>query len=325
MNVPTSMIASAQKTNAADMNTRSSPASSTVPSTDPATRLGRVRGSYLGLAVGDALGATVEFMTPNEIRHQHGVHNQIIGGGWLRLPKGQVTDDTTMALALGQAIIDSGSIEAPAIAQAFDNWMRAKPVDIGHTVRSGLMRYRRTGETNAPEDEMSAGNGACMRCLPIAIATLGWCEAEVRQASKIQAHITHNNPLSDAGTETVILMIQALYNGLSLNQQLHQYVQPLATKHSEFAFRKRPCQNPSGFIGHTLRVVFEALFDTDTFEGCVVEAVNRGGDADTTGAIAGMLAGAYYGEQAIPRRWLRALNSEVTKQCSDQALALKSL
>ncbi len=292
---------------------------------DPAVLQSRVRASYLGLAIGDALGATVEFMTPNEIRHQYGVHKEIIGGGWLRLKKGQVTDDTTMALALGRAILATGDINALPIAAAFDAWMRAKPVDIGHTVRSGLIHYRRTGITTAPEDEMSAGNGACMRCLPIAIATLGASEAKVRQASKVQAHITHNNPLSDAGTETVILMIQALFCGQPLNQQLHHYAHPLATKHPEFCFRKRPCQNPSGFIGHTLRVVFEALFDTDSFEDCIVEAVNRGGDADTTGAIAGVLAGAYYGETAIPPRWLKALDANILGACSEQAEQLLSL
>ena len=292
---------------------------------DPAVLKSRVRGSYLGLAIGDALGATVEFMTPYEIRHQYQVHQEILGGGWLRLKKGQVTDDTTMALALGEAILATGVINASAIAAAFDAWMRAKPVDIGHTVRSGLMHYRRTGKTTAPEDEMSAGNGACMRCLPIAITTLGANEKAVRQASKIQAHITHNNPLSDAGTETVILMIQALFKGQTLNQQLHHYAHPLAAKYPQFYFRKRPCQNPSGFIGHTLRVVFDTLFNTDSFEDCLVEAVNRGGDADTTGAIAGMLAGACYGETAIPQRWLKALDAKIQGACTAQAEQLLSL
>ena len=83
----------------------------------------RAVGAYLGLAVGDALGATVEFMTPREIRAEYGVHANIVGGGWLRLKPGQVTDDTTMALALGRAILSAGRVEAEAAALAFDAWM----------------------------------------------------------------------------------------------------------------------------------------------------------------------------------------------------------
>src|SRR5512139_2303360 len=95
----------------------------------------RAIASYLGLAIGDALGATVEFMTPREIAAQYGIHDTLRGGGWLRLKSGQVTDDTTMALALGEAILQGGQVEALAAARAFDDWMRAKPVDIGNTVR----------------------------------------------------------------------------------------------------------------------------------------------------------------------------------------------
>ncbi|MDP1636403.1 MAG: ADP-ribosylglycohydrolase family protein, partial [Gallionellaceae bacterium] len=92
----------------------------------------RAIASYLGLAIGDALGATVEFMTPREIAAQYGVHDKMIGGGWLHLKPGQVTDDTTMALALGESILAQGRVDALAAAQAFDAWMRAKPVDIGN-------------------------------------------------------------------------------------------------------------------------------------------------------------------------------------------------
>ncbi|RRJ82894.1 ADP-ribosyl-[dinitrogen reductase] hydrolase [Aestuariirhabdus litorea] len=285
----------------------------------------RVRGSYLGLAVGDALGATVEFMTPREIAHEHGVHRSIVGGGWLRLKPGQVTDDTTMALALGEALLQARAIDPGAIAEAFSAWMRAKPVDIGHTVRAGIARYRRTGDTCMPVEEMSAGNGACMRCLPLAIATLGLDEPRLRQASRLQAHITHNNALADAGTEAVMLMLQGLWRGETLLLQLKQQVQPLAQAYPAYGFRRRPCLNPTGFMGHTLRVVFEGLFDSENFEQCLVTVVNRGGDADTTGAIAGMLAGAAYGERDIPPRWLQALDPTIRQQCISQANRLLAL
>ncbi len=144
---------------------------------DPYDRGG---GAYLGLAIGDALGATVEFLTPREIRDQYGEHRDILGGGWLRLRKGRVTDDTEMSLALGRSILTAGGVEAGAIAEAFSEWMRTKPVDIGHTVRRGISLYRSTGVTEVPKNDYDAGNGACMRALPIALYTLG---ADLRETS----------------------------------------------------------------------------------------------------------------------------------------------
>ena len=224
----------------------------------------RAVGAYLGLAVGDALGATVEFMTPREIRAQCGVHAKLVGGGWLRLKPGQVTDDTTMSLALGDALLEVQGIDAGTIARHYDNWMRGKPVDIGNTVRRGLLYFRKCGETAVPLNEHDGGNGACMRTLPIALATLGHAEEVVRHGVEVQAHITHNNPLSDAGTWCVVSMVQAALNGAAISELNKGPVQELIAAHPEFAFRrKKPNQNPSGFIVHTLRVVFEAFFNTD--------------------------------------------------------------
>ncbi len=285
----------------------------------------RAEAAYLGLAIGDALGATVEFMTPREIQHHHGVHRELIGGGWLKLKPGQVTDDTTMSLALGEAIIKSKGIDALAIATAFDEWMRAKPVDIGNTVRRGLLHFRKTGAPISPLNEYDAGNGACMRTLPIALATLGENEADVFNALKAQAHATHNNPVSDAGTMCVVTMVQGALLGASLIDLLNGPVKRLIDEYPDFAFRRKRNENPSGYIVHTLRVVFEALFDTDNFEDCLVHTVNQGGDADTTGAIAGMIAGALYGSREIPERWAGSLDATIASSCREQALQLLSL
>jgi ADP-ribosyl-[dinitrogen reductase] hydrolase len=286
-------------------------------------RLDHAVAAYLGLAIGDALGATVEFMTPREIAAQYKVHDTIRGGGWLRLKPGQVTDDTTMALALGRAIIDEGAISALGAARAFDAWMRAKPVDIGNTVRRGILRYRQTGETETPESEQDAGNGAAMRVLPVALATLDAPEDAVRRACRVQAHVTHHCALSDAATEALALMVRDALHGADKNRLLHEHAHPLAKRHPEFTFRAvRQQSNPSGYLPDTLRAVFQAFFDTDTFADCLVDVVNRGGDADTTGAIAGMLAGAVYGPGGIPARWLGALDPAVRSACTEQAGAL---
>jgi ADP-ribosyl-[dinitrogen reductase] hydrolase len=282
----------------------------------------RAIGAYLGLAIGDALGATVEFMTPREIRAHFGVHDRIRGGGWLNLKRGSVTDDTTMTLALGQAILDVQRVDALACARAFDAWMREKPVDIGNTVRRGLVHFRATGETSVPPRDEDAGNGACMRCLPVALATFGRSAEEVRAAARVQAHVTHNNPLSDAATELVILMVQQALAGRRMVDLLGECVGPVLAARPEFRFRNRRMENPSGYVVETMRAVLQALFDTDTFESCLIDVVNRGGDADTTGAIAGMVAGAVYGRAAIPSHWVEAVDPAITQACEQQALAL---
>ncbi|MGE5471303.1 MAG: ADP-ribosyl-[dinitrogen reductase] hydrolase [Bacteroidota bacterium] len=285
----------------------------------------KARAAYLGMAIGDALGATVEFMTPKEIRHQYGVHGDITGGGWLRLKAGQVTDDTTMALALGASILAGGKVDAQAAASAFDQWMRGKPVDIGNTVRRNLVQFRKTGQPAAPPSEHDAGNGAAMRVLPVALATFGQAPEAVIAASRAQAHVTHHNELSDACCETLIFMVQDFLAGQDIAAVRRQRAEPLVARHPVFAFAGRSRENPSGYVVDTLQAVLQSLFGTETFEDCLVDVVNRGGDADTTGAIAGMLAGARYGYDAIPRRWLKALDETTRLRCENQATALIAL
>ena len=287
----------------------------------PAELSARAEGAYLGLAVGDALGATTEFMTPREIRQAHGVHRHLSGGGWLRLRRGQVTDDTEMSLALGQAILGAGGLDAWAIAESFSAWMRGKPVDIGHTVRRGIVRYRQTGQTAVPLNDQDAGNGACMRALPIALCTLGLAADAVAEANRIQSHTTHHSPLGDAGTLTVIRMVQTALLGGDL-AKLRLLAEALVVEEPRYRFDRQRLENPGGYIVETLQAVFQALFGTHDFETALIDVVNRGGDADTTGAILGMIAGALYGREAIPRRWLAALDPRIKESCREQASAL---
>lgn len=284
---------------------------------------GRAMAAYLGLAIGDALGATVEFLLPKEIFHQYGIHRDICGGGWLKLKSGQVTDDTTMALALGESIISNGGeVDALAAAQAFDAWMRKKPVDIGNTVRRNLIAFRRSGDPSAPPSEHDAGNGAAMRTLPVALACYGHSEAATAAAVRAQAHVTHHNELSDAACETLVFMVQDFMAERSDIEVLHQRARGLAARYPAFAFRGKPRLNPSGYIVDTVVAVFQSFFETESFEDCLIDVVNRGGDADTTGAIAGMLAGARYGLAGIPKRWLNALDPKIRNACETQARAL---
>ncbi|MBK1732476.1 ADP-ribosyl-[dinitrogen reductase] hydrolase [Thiococcus pfennigii] len=289
---------------------------------------GRVReraaAAYLGLAIGDALGATVEFMTPREIREVYGEHRDILGGGWLRLRKGRVTDDTEMSLALGRTILAHGRVEPQAVAEAFSDWMRTKPVDIGHTVRRGISLYRRTGAVEVPENDYDAGNGACMRCLPVALATLGAPLVEVAAANRRQSHVTHHSLLADRGTLCVIRMVQTALLGGS-HADLRRLADALVAEDRRYAYDRKRMENPGGYLVETLRAVFQALFATEDFETALIDVVNRGGDADTTGAILGMIAGPLYGLEAIPRRWRRVLDADTRQNCLSQSQALIAL
>ena len=268
----------------------------------------RALGSFLGLAVGDALGATVEFMTAREIAAQYKIHREIIGGGWLRLKPGRVTDDTEMALALGSAVIASSGWNVRAIADAFVVWMRSNPVDIGNACRRGISNYISTGRLSVPPAEENGGNGAAMRNLPTVIVSLA-SEELLIQRSLEQAHLTHHHPQSDAATVALARMTrQLLLEGE--RAACDQIANGLIAQQRMFAFKPWP-GHTSGYIVHTVQTVFDGFFNTGGFEDCLVRVVNRGGDADTAGALAGQLAGALYGVQAIPARWLKKIDPKV--------------
>ena len=275
----------------------------------------RALGSFLGLAIGDALGATVEFMTPGEIAAQYKVHKEIIGGGWLSLKPGRVTDDTQMALALGSALAAGGGWNLRAIADAFVAWMRSRPIDIGNTCRRGICHYLATGDLTVPPSEESAGNGAAMRNLPAVFVSMDSEDLLVRRSIE-QAHITHNNPESDAATTTLACMTRRILME-GAGAPCDRMAADLVARHPAFRFRPWP-GNSTGYIVHTVQTVFDGFFSTGNFEDCLVRVVNRGGDADTTGALAGQLAGALYGVQGIPTRWLKALDPAVTAAIFDQ-------
>jgi ADP-ribosyl-[dinitrogen reductase] hydrolase len=284
--------------------------------------LDRALGSFLGLAIGDALGATVEFMTAREIAAQYKVHQEIIGGGWLHLKPGRVTDDTEMALALGSALIASDGWNPRAIADAFVAWMRRGPVDIGNACRRGLGNYISNGSLCVPFAEENGGNGAAMRNLPTVFASLA-SEELLIQRSIEQAHITHHHPKSDAATAALACMTRRL---LLEGEQAacDQIAGDLVATHPAFHFKPWPGKT-SGYIVHTVQTVFDGFFNTGCFEECLVRVVNRGGDADTTGALAGQLAGALYGVQGIPARWLKKLDPAVTAAIYKQVPQLLKL
>jgi len=285
-------------------------------------RTDRALGAFLGLAVGDALGATVEFMTGAEIAAKYRVHREIVGGGWLHLKPGHVTDDTQMCLALGRALIETGGWSTRAAADSFLKWMLGMPIDIGHTCRRGIRRYMLDGSLIAPASDEAGGNGAAMRNLPVVLATLH-DPAEMEQRTLEQAHLTHHHPLSDAATVALARMTRHLILGGSIGS-CRTLADALVAGHPKFRYAPWPGLT-SGYIVDTVQTVFDAVFNTASFEEAVVRAVNRGGDADTIGALAGQLAGAFHGARLIPARWLRRLDPAVANAIREQVPALLAL
>ena len=279
----------------------------------------RALGAYLGVAVGDALGATVEFMTAREIAVAYEVHRNLIGGGWLRLKPGQVTDDTQMALALGGAIVRSGGWDLKQVADAFVDWLHSKPIDIGNTCRRGICRYLNDGTLCAHPADEDGGNGAAMRNVPVALAFLN-DEPTLVQHSLEQAHITHFQRESDAATTTLARMTRTLILGGGM-PECARLAAELVETNPKFRYAPWP-GNTSGYIVDTVQTVFDAFFTTSSFEECLIRVVNRGGDADTAGALAGQLAGALYGIDAIPGRWLKKLDPAIDRAVRSQTAAL---
>ncbi|TCV87009.1 ADP-ribosyl-[dinitrogen reductase] hydrolase [Methylomonas methanica] len=281
--------------------------------------MNRALGAYLGFACGDALGATVEFMSPKQIQKRYGVHTEMIGGGWLGLEPGQVTDDTQMSLALGQAIINHQGWNLRAVADNYLTWLESDPPDVGNTCRRGIVRYRDDGLLIGLPREDEAGNGACMRNLPVVLATLDRPD-DFEAWSLEQSRITHHNPLSDAATLVLGRMTNALINGQDLDVCVLE-AERLIGQYGEFTYIPYPGK-ASGYIVDTVQTVLHYFFNTDSFESCLIAIVNQGGDADTTGALAGMLAGAKYGLEQIPQRWLAQLDSRVSTEIRGQVEAL---
>jgi|GEM_PF-344586 len=282
----------------------------------------RAQAVFLGVALGDALGATTEFMTPGEIRAKYKVHRKMRGGGWLGVKPGQVTDDTEMSLAIARALTIAGTWDLQGIAEQLLDWMRGRPIDIGATVRKGIVNFLRTGALEVPPNDWDAGNGAAMRMAPVALFTLG-DDRLLRRCTVEQAHLTHNHPLSDAACVTLGRMVQAAMLGAD-RFQLHAMARELIAAYPTFRFNKYRGQ-ASGYVVETLQTVFHYFFSTASFEECLVGVVNQGGDADTTGAIAGMLAGAFYGLEEAPKQWLRKLAQPVREEIERRAVQLIEL
>ncbi|MNW45576.1 ADP-ribosyl-[dinitrogen reductase] glycohydrolase [compost metagenome] len=291
--------------------------------------LDKLSGAMFGVAVGDALGAPVEFMDKSEIRQKFGVLNEMVGGGWLNLSPGEVTDDTEMSICVAEGIIENCENPVPAIGHRFITWAQHTK-DIGNTCSLSINRakqaMRRQSDSNsevgiwirvAHETHQlleiagsgSAGNGGLMRTIYPAL----YYQEEKRAAeiAILQSQMTHYDAVSSQACSDYVRVIHRLLGGMSL-LELRQFIEMHYPICLEQAF-----VNTSGYVLDTLHAAFNAVLTTDSFEKALIKAVNSGGDTDTVGAVTGGLAGAQYGYSNIPKRWLQALSPTI-QSCLDR-------
>ncbi len=280
----------------------------------------RAKGSLLGLAVGDALGAAVEFQAPGSFEPVTGMR----GGGFHGLGPGEWTDDTSMALCLAESLVTCGRFDARDQMERYLRWYRqghlsstGKCVDIGDTVRQALERYERSGEPYAGlTDPRTAGNGSLMRIAPVVIWHAG-NPASAMAAAAASSRTTHGTAAAiDACRYFAGLIAGALNNvpKATLLSPLWSPVpsayqdEPLMAEvaevaHGSYHRRMPPDVRGSGYVVESLEAALWAFAATDDFATGVLAAANLGEDADTTAAVYGQLAGAYYGASAIPAEW----------------------
>lgn len=262
--------------------------------------LDRALGCLLGLAVGDAVGTTVEFLP----RGGFAPVTDMVGGGPFRLEPGQWTDDTSMALCLAESLLHEPDLDPHDLMRRFLRWLEqgenastGRCFDIGRTTLSALSHFRRTGEPMAGSTRAdAAGNGSVMRLAPVALRW--WREparAEAVDGCALLCRILHA-AIAGVGRDALTVApdpdwapaIRALTAG-SWRGKAEQEIQS------------------TGYVVHTLEAALWAFEQASSFEEAILAAVNLGHDADTVGAVCGQIAGAVWGLSGIPEGWRRRL------------------
>ena len=280
-------------------------------------------GCLLGLAVGDAVGTTLEFQGPGTFKPI----TDMVGGGPFNLPLGAWTDDTSMALCLGASLIHCHGFDPADQMNRYVNWWKngymsatGHCFDIGNTVVSALSRYQRSGDPYAgPTDPYTAGNGSLMRLAPIPIYYQRDPQEAIAKAAD-SSRTTHGAPEAvDACRYYTGLLIGAIQGERKENLLSGAYRPGGNWKEGELAdaifevaegsFRSQepPQIAGTGYVVKSLEAALWAFDRSEDFRSGCLLAANLGNDADTTAAIYGQLAGAYYGWDKIPGKWLENL------------------
>ena len=300
----------------------------------------KYRGCLLGLAVGDAVGTTLEFKPPGTFTPI----NDLVGGGPFRLQPGQWTDDTSMALCLAESLIEKKGFDPVHQLQTYLRWEKTGHLssngecfDIGNTVQQALWKFEDTGKPFCGSiDPLSAGNGSIMRLAPVPLF-YAKIPLEVIEKSKDSSRTTHGATTCVDACRYLGSLIVGAVNGVSKEELLSERYSlisgyweqhPLTDEIDEIAagsFKRRepPEIKGTGYVVKSLEAALWAFYRSNSFkEGCLL-AVNLGDDADTTGAIYGQLAGAFYGENGIPEAWRsRLAHRDLIESFAEQLFSL---
>ncbi|GGY24255.1 ADP-ribosylglycohydrolase family protein [Streptomyces tanashiensis] len=283
-----------------------------MPNTD------RAVGAVLGSAVGDALGAPFEFGAPGVFRERFpdGVGELCGGGGW---DPGEATDDTQMAVLLGESLLERGGLDLPDVFARFRRWAAADPKDIGlqtEQVLSGGDAWDVAAALHFQVNGRAAGNGSLMRASTSAVYFAARGRHETMTAARRIAALTHGDGAAWEGTAILHELVRVALLGENPLAALPATLAEVDRTHRErWATVLAPDWHPddatefNGAVWPCLGSAVWALRTTDSFEAALVAAVDLGGDTDTVAAVTGTLAGSVYGPAAIPARWTSPLHA----------------
>jgi ADP-ribosyl-[dinitrogen reductase] hydrolase len=302
-------------------------------------RSDQIAGCFVGLAVGDALAAPLEFLSRREVRKRYpeGLRDMIDSRLW---KAGEYTDDTQMALLIAESLLQNKGFLASDLAQRFQTWARtAKDVGIQTRAVVNMAGYVRDPEVcssryHAAHPDSSAGNGALMRCAPVALFCLDSLDQLV-EVSRAVARVTHHDPRAQSSCVILNAWIQAaICRGIRDGRAeaialLNKTERPVWQRLEQIEAYKEDDIKSSGYTVHTLEAAAWSFLTTESYEEAVIRAANLGDDADTVAAVCGALAGAYYGYSAIPGKWRNQLQDEARireiamalGECADEVAA----
>jgi len=286
----------------------------------PSRLIGRYRGSLLGLAAGDALGTTLEFRRPGSFRPI----DDMVGGGPFDLKAGEWTDDTSMALCLAESLIERRGFDPLDQMQRYIRWWRdghlssnGRCFDIGNTVRQALHEFQRTANPySGSTDPQCAGNGSIMRLAPVPLFFAGRPREAIARAAD-SSRTTHGATEAVDSCRYLAALVVGAVGGASKEELLSDHFAPepgiwqdapltpkiAAVASGSFKRRTPPDIRGAGYVVDSLEAALWALHHSPSFREGALLAVNLGDDADTTGAVYGQLAGAFYGEESLPETW----------------------
>jgi ADP-ribosylglycohydrolase len=297
----------------------------------------RYRGCLLGLATGDAVGTTLEFQSPGMFSPL----DDMVGGGPFDLSPGQWTDDTSMALCLAESLIEKQSFDAADQMERYLRWYRHgylssnnRCFDIGGTVSRSLQRYERTGNPfSGLTDPSTAGNGSLMRLAPVPMfyakdppQALYYAAQSSRTTHGAQASVDACQyfagllvgALNGVDKDTLLSPLYCPIPGYWDRHRLHPEIAEIAS--GIYQSFQPPMIRADGYVVKSLEAAMWAFYSSQSFrDGCLL-VVNLGDDADTSGAIYGQLAGAFYGEADIPAEWKEKLALRTTIETYAESL-----